>query len=1286
MRQVATWTSHQGPSSWIRRRSAWATACVAVAAAVVVAGSPAGAATPVRQPGAAGTATQLLSRTATVRTVTLVTGDVVRILRQPDGQPAVTLLPGPDGTVPQAAVTQVGGHLHVVPRSAVRLLATGQLSPDLFDVTQLLADGYDDNSTSTLPVIVGYGRGAAAASRAVASALPAAHRVRVVPLLGDVAFAADKKAAHRFWAALTSSPGPDGAPTGLADGATRVYLDGRVHVADDYDPLQQIHAPQAWAAGLDGTGVTVAVLDTGYDPTHPDLAGKVEASANFTSEPDVTDGNGHGTHVAGTIVGSGVASAGRYKGVSPGAELLVGKVLGSDGTGADSQVLAGMEWAVAQHADIVSMSLGGDTGDGTDPLEQAVDQLSATSPTLFVIAAGNNGSSPTTVTSPGAASAALTVGAVDGTDTMAVFSSRGPRLDGTVKPEIVAPGVDIVAARAAGTSLGNPVDQYYTSLSGTSMATPHVAGVAAILKEEHPLWDGVQLKAALVGSAVPVQGASAYDAGAGRVDALRAIGQSVLADPTLDLGFFAWPHTHLAPSTRILHYTNLAAAPVTLDIAVSSQDGVAAPPPGVSVSTSQVTVPARGQASVDVTVDPTVAVPGAYSGVVTATPVGGGQSVRTAVGYVLEAERYNVTVVVQPRTGTQTASHVIGLSSYADYSYSQRTLDASAGAQRVTFRVAPGRYATNVVSFGTAADNSQEGVLDLKPLFTVSKDTTVVLDERTTRLFGYRTDRAVVNDGAILNVSWAGEAGSTGAALAGSVDRLYARPMTRTVGGTVTTVLNMQLSQPEGLLTVSGDRSGGPIGLRPVTGVGQSTWLAPVPDIAGRFPLADAGSVAALRTDSVRGAVAVVAGSCADLTTTADALARAGAAAMVAYPGRGATCAGTITGTPSLPSFRTRPVDAARLLTAAGRQVALATNQRPAYVYDLAAHWTDRVPAGATLDGRGAHVATLVESYHSMGGTTAHDGVGLYENLTGIWPDLGMGIYGLTRVVPVPSVVTHFVSPGPNWERDVTVTSSLGGAYAVLYSPPAPVRAGTTTHDTWFGGPVVSGQSAVVDRAFGWGAEANRQGDTFFADVAPLVDSAGHTGAALYDGEYEATLTSMGQVLAQGNDPLWLNFVQVPPQRQWYRLDVTSTRLNAFWQRSSTVHTVWDFPSQTRRGDHAVLPLMDVGFDMRLSPMNTAPSAARWSFGLRLSMPRGVAAAPVGSPQVGISWNGGTTWQTVSALTCHSGADPGYAGEVTTCTVGVQNARAGAATVRVVATDSLGRAVQETVVSAYTVG
>src|SRR5690606_11366232 len=130
-----------------------------------------------------------------------------------------------------------------------------------------------------------------------------------------------------------------------------------------------------------------------------DLESKVVASRSFVGGT-VADGNGHGTHVASTVAGSGAGSDGRYKGVAPGADLIVGKVLPDTGNGPISNVIAGMEWAtVEEQADIVSMSLGCDdcSADGTEPQDQAVDQLTAQTGALFVIAAGNSGPNSQTV-------------------------------------------------------------------------------------------------------------------------------------------------------------------------------------------------------------------------------------------------------------------------------------------------------------------------------------------------------------------------------------------------------------------------------------------------------------------------------------------------------------------------------------------------------------------------------------------------------------------------------------------------------------------------------------------------------------------------------------------------------------------------------------------------------------------------------------------------------------------------------------------------------------------------
>ncbi|WP_255435887.1 S8 family serine peptidase, partial [Salinispora sp. H7-4] len=226
------------------------------------------------------------------------------------------------------------------------------------------------------------------------------------------------------------------------------------------------------------------------------------------------------------IAGTGAASNGDNTGVAPAADLLIGKVLNDNGYGYDSWIIAGMQWAAESGADIINMSLGDPSRtDGLDPLTLAVDTLSAQHDTLFVIAAGNNYGG--LIGTPGTAASALTVGAVDKQDQLADFSSVGPLAGtGALKPDLTAPGVAINAAR----SQHSTGDGMYQSKDGTSMATPHVAGAAAILTQQHPNWTGQQLKTALTSSTQALSDTySAYQVGTGRLDIAAAVNTTVRA-------------------------------------------------------------------------------------------------------------------------------------------------------------------------------------------------------------------------------------------------------------------------------------------------------------------------------------------------------------------------------------------------------------------------------------------------------------------------------------------------------------------------------------------------------------------------------------------------------------------------------------------------------------------------------------------------------------------------------------------------------------------------------------
>ncbi|GAA4962203.1 S8 family serine peptidase [Yinghuangia aomiensis] len=706
---------------------------VAAALAAAIAAGIAGPASTASAVSAAGPSTAGSGQRAVAHTtITLLTGDTVSVDTFTDGRQSVMPKPGPGRDGMSFLSRTRGKDVSVVPADALPLLSKGVLDPALFDVSSLARQGYDDRSTPTLPLIVQYegGARAALAPNARGSVAQTGSTGRDLPSIGAQAVGERKDGAGEFWRTVAAPVPSDGsrlAPgaTGLAPGIAHIWLDARVQAVLDKS-VPQIGAPEAWQAGYTGAGVRTAVLDTGIDATHPDLVDAVAASADFTGNPrGVVDGNGHGTHVASIITGSGAASDGRYQGVAPDTQLLVGKVLGDDGFGSASEIIAGMEWAVAQKARVVSMSLGGGPTDGTDPMSLAVNALSASSDALFVIAAGNsNDAQPGSVSQPGAADAALTVGAVDGDNKRASFSNQGPRVvDHAVKPEITAPGVGIVAARAAGTSAGQPVDDRYTALNGTSMATPHVAGSAAILAQEHPGWTGAQLKAALISSATPGD-AGVFAQGTGRVNIGAAAARTAYASPGAVSTYLRWPAN--SPVTSTVTYHNDGDVALVLDLAAVPDAGTTLP---VRLGANRITVPAHGTADATVVTDPVPSGAGStYGGVLTATDSDGAVVIRTALGVFDEPELYDLRITSFDRDGgpvTGGGMYVVNLDTGAEFPL--RYIDDFVSAARVP----KGRYTVSgLVHTNATAAHPRSWTAVARPDVAVAGDTAVTLDAR----------------------------------------------------------------------------------------------------------------------------------------------------------------------------------------------------------------------------------------------------------------------------------------------------------------------------------------------------------------------------------------------------------------------------------------------------------------------------------------------------------------------------------------------------------------------------
>ncbi len=325
----------------------------------------------------------------------------------------------------------------------------------------------------------------------------------------------------------------------------RIEQDTPVSVAlADSVPL--INADDLWrtingsGSNITGKGIVVSIMDTGIDYSHPDLGGTGDRTndlANVTGgthprivggydlindDADFWDGHFHGTHCAGIVGGNG-----SVVGVAPEADFLIYKVLSDGGSGPSSVIIRGVELTAdpdddgdtSDHADVGSMSLGG-FGHPDDSKSTAVDNAMAAG-VVMAVAAVNDGPNYETIGSPGCARDIISVGATSKSDLLASFSSTGPTAIYQIKPDLTAPGLSIYSTSR---------DNGYRYASGTSMATPHVAGAAALLMQSHPDWSSQQVKRALMGTAADV-GYDEYRVGAGRIDLVDANATVMLSDP-----------------------------------------------------------------------------------------------------------------------------------------------------------------------------------------------------------------------------------------------------------------------------------------------------------------------------------------------------------------------------------------------------------------------------------------------------------------------------------------------------------------------------------------------------------------------------------------------------------------------------------------------------------------------------------------------------------------------------------------------------------------------------------
>jgi len=546
--------------------------------------------------------------------------------------------------------------------------------------------------------------------------------------------------------------------TGKEGGTTAVVavLDtGLDYTHADFGGTGTAAAYNTALAGANGSMTAGSYDASKVIPGHDFAGATYGKDDHWTAQPDENPidgaGGGHGTHVAGTVAGYGVKNGMRYSGsyvtmsasdlsafsvgpgLAPDAKILPLKIFG-DGGGSTALGCAALEWIAGQvanngqHVDVASMSIGSNLT-GLDECTTAAVERLMDNGVLVVIAAGNSNDITDVGGAPGIVAPALTVAASDASDRVASFSSRGVHgsFENTVKPDVTAPGVEIVSARRSSQdcSSGTCVTKYDATMSGTSMATPAVSGVAALVRAAHPTWSALRLKAQIMNTAAhDVRTGTTANAparvGTGRVDAVAAVGSDVWArstenDKLVTASFGVVEVASPVTQTRTVTLTSTGTSSISYAAAYVARDTM----PGVTytLDKSTVTVPAGGTATVTVTlqIDP-AALRRTRDTTMAATTQGvARQYVADASGMVRlspltsapGAKELRVAVYAAPKPVSDmhgTVSYVAG-STEGVVSLAGTGVDQGTGTERFASLVAPLVLgATSPVKSGSASD------------------------------------------------------------------------------------------------------------------------------------------------------------------------------------------------------------------------------------------------------------------------------------------------------------------------------------------------------------------------------------------------------------------------------------------------------------------------------------------------------------------------------------------------------------------------------------------------------
>lgn len=1113
-----------------RSRISVALVAAATAAALAVSAVTTATATPASPAGEPESAAGQTYR------ITLVTGDVAEYTTQPDGRHSARLV-GNTGYY----TSEAGGELTVVPAAAYGHLQSGTVDRRLFNLTQLVAQGYDDAHTKQLPLLVTGGT------------------------------TVEKAGAQGFWKSFASKRSP-----------AKLWLDARTRTATTSGDAKAKAAQVSRPGGYDGSGVKVAVLSTGYDAGHPDLAKQVVAEASFFPGESVQDGHGAGTAAASVIAGLGSVDRGR-KGVAPGADLVIGKVLDNAGSGTTSEAIAGIEWAVQQGARIIDVALSSAVAsDGSDPLSQTIDTLSKTKGILFVTPAGDSGRDEYLGT-PGAAGEALTVGSVDADGNISPLSSRGPRShDGALKPEVTALGVGVEAARAAGTNAGRNLSEHYTSMNGTAMAAAEAAGVAALLAQRHPDWNGEQLKATLAGTARQTRDTPITAQGLGRIDAREALDSDLGSNvATVPFGDLSWSDQAPPPVERLVTYTNTGRKSTTLDLSVDlvTPNGIR---PALTVSPSRLRLAPGQSGSVTVRLDLARTKAGTYAGTLQARS--GRTTYETGMGFKAGGPLHTLTVRGIDRQGKPVESNSFPASSVSLWNLdSGQVEEVLFDRGTATFAVPSGRYSLFSFVFGIDEGLLTDTMTLLgEPELRLDGDRAITLDARTAHRVEVKTPERT--DLGTVGLAWSRELGSRSAYAGWAhyeyLDGVYVQDFDRVRTGTFEVVQRWSLAQP--LLTVDVTGTDGYRLPSPILSTLQSPYTG-----TAQLPLADGGEAGPGELDHVAGKAVMIRES-TDRTVDQqlEAASAAGAKLALLYRERGGFYLPYTTF--EFPGYALESPQAVRLLDRlkAGPVVLQVSGvATPSYRYDLSV--TPSEVRGPLVYDFAKLRPAVVTNVFNANNVTEHGHI----NAQKAYPSsLPVGFEVVDRIDEGTTRTDYLVSD----ETATQWTSSLIGGFENAsgeeYSLARTYRPGERATQQWWRAISRPGMPALAN-AEQSGLPVARYEDAIRVTIPQYVSGDLSTYGWSDDYEDRTMLVLRRNGVEVGRKDWSVADFPVPGGTASYELSLDVTRAPDTWADTSTsTSTQWSFRSGTAK-TRSVLPLIQLKYALQADSKNAVPAA-----------------------------------------------------------------------------------------------